>query len=865
MRGQFHKLLYRIVTFLLAMNLSAAYQMLSAEEKNLGAKEHVEMAKDYQKQDQYNKAIEEYQKALSMDANNEAAKKGLSKCQQTLQKEAQKASKQEFKAGMKAYKKGQYQEAASHFENTLANDPNHSEAQAYLEKSNQMILSGGMSDKNKGSEQQVSEPAEPVVERTHGEDIQVPLETMDVNDSRRIENFEKARDLYYEGKDLYYQGEYDLAKEKFEECLTLNPYYIPAKRYLKAIINKEWCLTNSKVDIAELDRLVEVKETWLPPSKKKIAMPTKEHWQEKQVVSEARLKLEEQTKQIIPTINFNNAQLADVIKYLSGITGINIVIDESVFTTYSPEEEAIEEAVEEPETEETTEGEKEPGTTAPAPTKSKAKKEVAQEAEFSEPSIQTSDRVTISLKNIPLIEALKYILRAKGLKYVIEDYAIVITSANYIPPEEFETRYYHLSSGVGSFTSFELDGSIGDSSDSSATEEGEAAKATEKSETTTIKDVLEQSGVPWPMGSKIFLDQRTGTLIVRNTPTNLAIIEDILRTLDVTPYQINITSRFVEINREDLSSFGLEYFLNDDLKYFRHAASNGGLVPLDALERIQVDSGSSPTRNNRFLRTDTLTNELTTSQSTADTVNSGILAISGILTEPEFTVILHALLQGGNSNLLSAPQITTINGQRAQIEVVTEIIYPTEYDVTPATVSQFGVTPAIVVPASYETRDVGIILDVTPNVGSDKKTINLTIIPEVSALVGWLDYGVPSQNRVDSNGNDISLAAVPILQPVFQSRNVTTSVIVNDGETVILGGLISDEVIVRDDKIPVLGDIPIFGKLLFSHRSEISSKKNLIIFVTAELITPSGDSYAMTQIDEDDMMPAEAAETPVAI
>ena len=437
-------------------------------------------------------------------------------------------------------------------------------------------------------------------------------------------------------------------------------------------------------------------------------------------------------------------------------------------------------------------------------------------------------RVTISLKNIPLIEALKYILRAKGLKYIIEDYAILIVGSSYVPPEDLETRYYHLASGVGTFTTFDL--GAGGLEEEAADEEGVEA------ETITIKDILEESGVPWPRGSKIFLDIRTGTLIVRNTPTNLAIVEDILRTLDVTPFQVSIQARFVELSQTEAEDLGLEWILNDDWKLLQHEGAASGMLPVAAQSRIQIDKLTNSTggtagltRNLRWFTTDETGGNVV--QPNGQGSPNPILSISGILTKPEFSVILHALAQDGNQNVLSAPRVTTINGQRAQIEVVQEYIYPTEFEITPATTNSEGnvITPPVVAPGAFETRDIGIILDVTPNVGGDKKTINLTIIPEVSELVTWLNYGVQSE-----------LWNYPIYQPLFSTRNVTTSVIINDGETVVLGGMIREEQTLQNDKVPFLGDIPIIGHA-FKKKAEYKAKRNLLIFVSAELITPTGE------------------------
>jgi general secretion pathway protein D len=642
-------------------------------------------------------------------------------------------------------------------------------------------------------------------------------------------HLKKARELFAEGQALLDNGKFDEAQKKFEEVLEINPYHIVARKYIILIQNRKHAIEIENQAISEEARMIEVRQEWLPPEKEKIFEEVTPPWKIPVTISEARKDLEARAQQIIPAINFNNAHLSDVIKYLSKVSGINIIIDESVFEALGTEEKEVSAVTDE------------------TPNPSQETKE-----QMPIPS-EKSDRVTIALKDVPLIEALKYILRAKGLRYVIEDYAIIIVAADYVPSEDLETRYYHLSSGVGTFTTFEQKA------------EGEEAPALEMedakiTETTTIKDILEESGVPWPEGSKIFLDQRTGTLIVRNTPTNLAIVEDILRTLDVAPYQVAITARFIELENKDAEELGLEWLLNDDLKFFLHEGSNKGLTPASALQRFQFDKltknidgtdiTQSLTGNNRFFTSDPLTGQVT--QSLIGAANP-ILSFSGILTRPEFSIVLHAINQKTKNNVLSSPRVTTINGQRAQIKVVQEFIYPTEYEVTPATTNSQGsvTTPPVVSPGNFETRDIGIVLDVTPQVGADRKTINLTIIPEVSEFITWLDFGVPTQTFSGSLTDPTEtrvFPGFPILQPLFASRTVTTSVIVNDGETVVLGGLIRDEVDAYNDKIPILGDIPGIG-LLFRKKGEISIKKNLVIFVTAELLTPSGDPYAPTKIE----------------
>jgi len=206
-----------------------------------------------------------------------------------------------------------------------------------------------------------------------------------------------------------------------------------------------------------------------------------------------------------------------------------------------------------------------------------------------------------------------------------------------------------------------------------------------------------------------------------------------------------------------------------------------------------------------------------------------------VLTNPELQMIIHAIDQNGNSDLLSAPRVTTVNGTPASIEVVEEIIYPTEFTVETVEVDAGGGTgnvifipPPTVTPGAFETRSVGVLLNVTPTVAADNYTINLALRPEIAELVDWFTVSMP--------------------QPVFASRNVSTSMIVWDGHTVVMGGLIREDVTSFKDKIPLLGDLPIVGRL-FRSEGQRSEKRNLLIFVTARLVDPAGNAVNPTRSD----------------
>ena len=143
-------------------------------------------------------------------------------------------------------------------------------------------------------------------------------------------------------------------------------------------------------------------------------------------------------------------------------------------------------------------------------------------------------------------------------------------------------------------------------------------------------------------------------------------------------------------------------------------------------------------------------------------------------------------------------------------------------------------------------------LEVEPVVGPDGVTIDLNLVPQVVEFEGFINYGSPI-NTVNPallgfitggvtsllSNTTITLTDNVINQPIFSTRKVTTSVSVWDGQTVVLGGLMREDVQKTEDRTPILGDIPIVGRL-FRTNVDQHIKRNLVIFVTARLVNPGG-------------------------
>lgn len=411
-------------------------------------------------------------------------------------------------------------------------------------------------------------------------------------------------------------------------------------------------------------------------------------------------------------------------------------------------------------------------------------------------------KVTVRFKDTSLDEVIKYITKSLGLIYRIDKDIVWIAHPEEIANETPETRVYFLSKGAGLFTEFSP-------MSSGSGETGLGGSSAQVNKILTLEDTLKEI-IPWPSDSKMVYDKRINALIVRNTPQNLQTLEEMLYTLDVTPMQVLIEARFIEVDVTNLSELGLEWKLDANFPVKKNK------ITADSEQILAKDGGFNFAN---FLRATEGFN----------------LTYKGLLTTPQYEAVLHLFAESKRIKTLSSPRITTLSNQMATIKVVDEWIYPTRYEYEVITVDQSGqgtgpfLTTYKNVPKDFLRRDVGILLKVIPAVGADKRTINLSLVPEVSEGVA---------NGFSYTG-DVTL-------PKFTSRNLSTTVVVNSGETVVLGGMIKENTTKTVTKIPFFGDIPWIGNF-FKKTVDNMERKNLLIFVTAKVLTAAGTEVVVAE------------------
>ena len=363
-----------------------------------------------------------------------------------------------------------------------------------------------------------------------------------------------------------------------------------------------------------------------------------------------------------------------------------------------------------------------------------------------------------------------------------------------------------------------------------------------------------------------FFNDRAGTLMVRASLADIEIIQTAIEVLNIDPAQVTIETKIAEVSQDDSKALGFDWYLGNVLLNNKSIGAQGGTAPsYQGTPSIANPSGffpgpgASTTTPGVFA-----TGPGTLAQSATDNILTPglrntfgqqtpvptVATISGILTDPQFRAVIHALEQRSGADVLSAPKVTTESGRQAQIEVLDLRTIVTGTGVnqgtgaaTPAanngTIASVPTTSSITPTTSL--IPLGQTLDVIPSVSADGFSIQMTLIPSLVEFLGYDDPGpflVQAQSAAGSTIGVPLTAQLPL--PRFRLRQVTTSVNVWDGQTVMLGGLITEDVKKLKDKVPVLGDLPFVGRL-FRSESQTTSKRNLLIFVTPTIIDPAGN------------------------
>jgi general secretion pathway protein D len=657
-----------------------------------------------------------------------------------------------------------------------------------------------------------------------------------------IANVEEVKQLLLEADGFYASGRLDLAFKRYEQVLNIDKYNIAARRGMERVNLERQNYASTAYNEARSDMLRDVSNGWELPVKR---FDT----QASSVIDQPEIdtrgtaginrKLDEI---IIPRIDFRDATIREALEFIR--------------------QRAV--ALDTTETDPTQRGLNLILKLAPG-------------------SPEEGFQINLSLTDVPLRAAIEYVARAANMKPKIEPFAVVVVPESE-PTDVLITKEYKVAPGF--ISNMPAGGGGGTISPPGGGVSGVALGSTSSiAERSGAREFLEANGVSFPTGASAIFLPSSSKLIVKNTQGNLDIIDALVETTGTTPpSQVEIESKFLEVTQNNLEELGVDWLVGQfqlpgGTGVYGGGGTQAGGAPINANSFPLLNPGNPSVPIGAASSNAGAITAGNRSGTTAIGVNAvdallfatpvgpapAVLAIAGVFTNPQFQVVLRALSQNKAVDLVSSPKVTTKSGQRATIEIIREFRYPSEYDlpqVTATTGAQFNpVVPTS--PTSFETKNVGITLEVEPTVGPDNFSIDLILAPRVVEFDGFINYGSPinaSVNRTGSfidngievffSGQSRTFVATPniINRPVFSTREVTTEVTVYDGQTVVLGGLMREDIQKVTDKVPILGDIPLAGRL-FRTNADQHIKRNLIMFVTASLLDPAGQP--LIQVDEE--------------
>src|SRR5437016_1917577 len=683
--------------------------------------------------------------------------------------------------------------------------------------------------------------------------------------SKFIAKVEEVKALLTEADGYYNSGRYDLAHKKYDQVLNLDPYNVAARRGQEKIDNAKYRYGEEAYNEARARNLWEVEKGWEEPVRQygQAVAPFADAFA-RDASGTARITTKLNTI-IIPRVEFRDASIREAIDFLrqqavendpatEGKKGVDIVLRLAPLGQIAPPPVPVQPAQSPVTAAPAGAGAPAPGTapaTGGAPVT--ARPVVARPVVAAAATSPADARITITLNQVPLGEALRYIASQAGLKVKVEPYAVsvipITEQSNDLITKQYRVPTGFISTDVLPGTSLLQRGAY-KTAQSTALPAGTGKDTQESTGGQQLvnregaKEYLEALGVPFPEGASANFLPESSRLIVRNTQDNLDLVDALVEQANLAvPKQVEIESKFVEITQNNLKELGFDWLLGPfnigNHKVFGSGGTAGTGVPINSANfpfnnpnptggpgtPIAGDgtAGGPVTAGNRSGNIAISANAIDAllfPTLGASSVAPGIFGLAGVFTDPQFQVVIRALNQKKGVDLLSAPKVTTKSGQRAVIEIVREFRYPTQF--TPpqvptisggtggtGTVQVNVVTPTT--PTQFETRNTGVTLEVEPVVGADGATIDLNLVPQVVEFEGFINYGSPiNAVGVNTTGGLIS-TSVPVLltenvinQPIFSTRKVTTSVSVYDGQTVVLGGLMREDVQKTEDKTPII-------------------------------------------------------------
>ena len=671
--------------------------------------------------------------------------------------------------------------------------------------------------------------------------LQDPVNTNPALTEEHSKNVDQVRRALYEAQGFYDLGQFDQAELKYNEVMRKDAYNTAARRGLQNVLSAMQVASLAGKDHARSEFLQQVDEAWekqVPQlTDPQIAEPIPSAGGKMQFVSEKMAGM------VVPNVDLEQASLFEAVDFLrnqaraldtgtvdSADKGINIVVN------------------------------------------------LGNDPDGSGAKI-SARRMNLKVQNVPFLSLLQMICEQIGAKFTVGDYAVTLRPLS-SDVTEIVTRSYRV---PPDFLSGE--NAIAQDADVDIFDAGASGKEALLPKRMSAIDKLKDYGIPFPQGTFASYNPTAGSLTVKHT----ADVQDIVQNLvdmaaQIEPVAVNISIKIVKIQNVELDELGTDWLFNelgvgsglvlgggtvgngssiDDM-------TNGAFQPAPVTSGLRSGSGAiTPNSIDELIRNGT--SGFAPSAQRAP----GFLSLLGNdLNGSQVAMMMRGFNQKKGVDVMVKPSTVTRSGQTAKIEVIREFMYATEYeppqlpqnvggtqlfDSVSGQLASFSpptpITPAH--PTAFETRNLGVTMEVNPVVSADKKYVELSLKQDVVNFDGYVNYGSPINGggATGTNFFDVPLGAAfsvnttfgeltpnRILMPIFSKIGVETSVSIADGATILLGGMLEERVQAVEDKVPLLGSLPFIGKS-FQSKALQSVRSSLLVFVTVDLQDPAANLY----------------------
>ncbi len=714
-------------------------------------------------------------------------------------------------AELKAAATQRYAQASVEYGRELSRKGDVVEAKAVVDK----VLADGVA------------PDDPMV-NTFRADLDDPIRTNPALTKEHAADIDAVRRLLYMAQGEFDLGKFDNAKKHYEEIIRVDPHNTAARRGLERVAAEKSAYSKSARDHTRAEMLADVDAGWeLPLAPELIVPDAAETGRIDSNLSFIPLSAKIE-RIIIPEFRLVEANLTDALELLQLCAAENDTFE------LDPTRKGINIAVNVGDLNQS------PG------------KEIF------------TKRFNMQVKNVPVATILKYINGATRTVFRTDEFAVTISPVG-MDTNEMVARTYRV---PADFLSNLSSGAVesNETEDIFNSDEGKGGLLAKRM---GVQEALAQQGITFAEGASATLNASSNTLRVVNTEANLDVIEQIIDSIAQTePVSVAVRVTMLKVEQEKLKEIGFDWMLNtftfggdswipgaSKLNLSGGTTGNGSAIT-DIANPGGVLFPTNPiTAGNRSgdgaISGDTLDSLIAAGSSGATQSENrapGVFGVNGTVGDATIQMLMRGLDQKTGVDMMAQPSVTTRSGQAASIFIVEEFIYPTEYE-PPELPSGGGVgtTSTIVTPATptaFEQRDLGITLEILPVADDKRRYVDVSLKPEIIDFDGFINYGSPI-NTTDAGifgSVTTQLTENAILMPIFSIRRTDSNLVVADGATIVIGGILKQEITDVQDKTPVLGDIPVVGRL-FQSEAESTRSTAVLFLVQVELLDPTGRPF----------------------